>query len=48
VGLFADADSLLDVARVLRAEEAGQVETISPVPLHGVEEALENRGQAGR
>jgi molybdopterin-containing oxidoreductase family membrane subunit len=40
VGLFGDADSLLQAARDLRAAEAGSVETISPVPLEEANEIL--------
>lgn len=40
IGLFADVDTLLKAARALRGEEMGEVETLSPVPLHGADDAL--------
>ena len=48
IGLFADVDSLLQAARALRAEQAGELETISPVPLHGADEALGRKGSPVR
>ena len=40
IGLFADVDSLMSALGAAQAERLGEIHTISPVPLHGVDEAL--------
>jgi hypothetical protein len=40
IGVFADVDSLFAAARALRAEPLGELEILSPVPLHGADEVL--------
>jgi len=40
IGFFPQGELLLEAARALRAEHAGEFELISPVPLHGADEIL--------
>lgn len=40
IGFFPDVTSLLEALKTMRALSAGEIRTISPVPLHDVEEAL--------
>jgi hypothetical protein len=40
IGFFADVDSLMKALKEAKAEQCGEVRTISPIPLHGVDEAL--------
>ncbi len=41
IGFFTDPETLMQAIRAARAERCGEIHTISPVPLHGVDEALE-------
>ncbi len=41
IGFFVDQDSLMEALRGARAERCGEIHTISPIPLHGIDEALE-------
>ncbi len=43
IGFFAEANVLLAAARALRPEHAGELEILSPIPLHGADEALGSR-----
>jgi hypothetical protein len=40
LGQFHDAHALLDAARSLKGEQLGQLDTHTPFPLHGADEAL--------
>jgi hypothetical protein len=40
IGFFADPDSLMNALRAAKAESCGEIRTISPIPLHGVDEVL--------
>lgn len=40
IGFFVDQDSLMSALRAVKAEGYGEIRTISPIPLHGVDEAL--------
>ena len=40
IGFFVDLDSLMNALRAAKAESYGEIRTISPIPLHGVDEAL--------
>ncbi len=43
IGFFADVDRLLAALRAMRDSACGELHTISPVPLHGVDEILDSR-----
>jgi len=40
IGFYADVDSLVAAVKAVRARKLGEVHTISPVPLHGIDELL--------
>ncbi|MFH2202252.1 MAG: quinol:electron acceptor oxidoreductase subunit ActD [Elusimicrobiota bacterium] len=40
VGMFDDAQSLIDAARKLKGKPGGRLEAYSPYPVHGIEDAL--------
>ncbi len=43
IGFYADTDSLIAAVRDVRERRCGELRTISPVPLHEIDEILEDR-----
>jgi hypothetical protein len=43
IGFYADTDSLLAAVKAVRERKCGELRTISPIPLHEIDELLETR-----